>query len=108
MQIDIERNIVKFSSESAGEQAKLEELWKTLIDCAGTSRKLAPIGEYVPAKNKCSATFFIEGMNDEKTYTRITVENDCRCYCDTCNNFVDIRRGDAIPICCGKLMEIVE
>lgn len=109
MKIKIEKNIVDFQPENVNEKVQLEVLWKLLIDCVNKSGKLAPIGEYVPAKNKTSASFHIEGLETEKQeYAIIRVEQDCTCYCATCNRLMDLKKGDQIPVCCGKLMEIVE
>ena len=109
MKISIEKNIVDFSPESAIETAELEALWRLMIDCNDQSRKMVPIGEYVPVKNNGSASFHIEGLEAKKQeYTAIPAENDCRCYCATCDNFVDLKKGSPIPLCCGKLMEVID
>lgn len=109
MKLDINNNIVEFTPENPSEKSKLEELWKLLIDCAGISKKLAPIGEFTPEKNKNTASFFVEGLKtNTSTYIEVHVQNDCKVYCDTCNNLIDIKKGDPIPVCCGKIMEIVE
>lgn len=109
MKINIEKNIVDFSPENAEERKELEVLWRLLIDCADQSRKMVPIGEYVPSKNDKGASFHIEGLASEKHgYEAILVESDCTCYCATCNNFVAHKKGAPVPLCCGKLMEIVD
>ncbi len=109
MKISIEKNIVDFLPESANEKAQLESLWRLMIDCNDQSRKMVPIGEYVPAKSNKGASFHIEGIESKKRdYTSIPVESDCRCYCAVCNNFVDLKKGSPIPLCCGKLMEVID
>ena len=109
MKINIDKNLVEFKPENADEKAKLEELWRLVIDCAGISKKLVPVGEYVPAKNDKGASFFIEGLdNHTHTYSEIHAEKDCKCYCDICNKLMDLKKGDAIPLCCGKVMEIID
>ena len=109
MKIRIEKNIVDFSPESAHEKVELEALWRLIIDCNDQSRKMVPVGEYVPTKNNGGASFYIEGLESKKQeYTAIPAENDCRCYCATCNNFVDLKKGSPIPLCCGKLMEVID
>jgi len=70
---------------------------------------MVPVGEYIPKKNKF-ARFAIEGLmsGGHEQYPEIHVENDCRCYCQTCNKYVVLKKGDRIPPCCGKLMEILD
>jgi hypothetical protein len=109
MKINLEKNLVEFNPESAEEKAKMETIWRLLVDCVGSSRKLVPVGEYVPGKNSKGATFYIEGLADAgREYTEIHVEEDCVCYCSTCNKQVSLKKGDPIPLCCGKLMEIID
>ncbi len=59
MKIEIEKNIVRVTPEEGRESKELEALWKLLVDCEGLSKKLAPIGEFVPVK-KNEARFVIE------------------------------------------------
>lgn len=109
MKINIEKNLVEFSPEFPEEKAKLEAVWRILVDCNGTSKKLVPVGEYVPSKNNKGASFVIEDFDaNENTYTEIHTENDCKCYCSICNKQIDLKKGDPIPLCCGKLMEIID
>lgn len=109
MKINIDKNLIEFCPEHPEEKAKIEEIWRMMVDCAGYNKKMVPVGEYVPNKNDKGATFFIEGLQkEEQTYTEIHVDDDCRCYCGICNNFVDLKKGDPIPLCCGKRMEIIE
>ncbi len=109
MKIKIEKNVVDFSPENAEEKKELEVLWRLMIDCLDQSRKMVPIGEYVPIKNDKGASFQIEGLEPVKlAYTEIPVESDCTCYCDICNNFVKVSKGSPVPMCCGRLMEIVD
>ncbi len=110
MQINFEKNVVEFYPESAEEKSKIESLWKVLIDCNGTAKKLVPIGDYEPLKNHNAAMFLIEGLEkaEENKYVEVHVEEDCVCYCRNCNKQVNLKKGDAIPVCCGKVMEIIE
>lgn len=109
MRIDIDKNLVGFLPETAEEKAKVEALWKILIDCADRTRKLVPVGEYVPAKGSRAASFYIEGVEgNEQAHTVVRVERDCVVYCENCNKQVKLRAGDPIPVCCGKLMEIID
>jgi len=109
MQIDIDKGLVKCTPESAEEKAKLEQLWKLLIDCNGAAKKMSPVGEYVPSKGENTATFFIEGLPaGTNIYMPIIAQEDCQVICRTCNRIETIKKGEAIPICCGKIMEIVD
>ena len=108
MKIKIEKNLVEFAPETAQETASLEALWRLMVDCVKFNKKMVPIGEYIPQKNN-SASFMIEGLEiDHPLYPEIQVDHDCRCYCMICNRFVDLKKGDKIPPCCGQLMEIVD
>jgi len=109
MRIDIEKNLVEFTPERADETAKLQTLWRVLVDCARFNKKMVPVGEYIPKENSC-ARFAIEGMETKGVtdYPEVFVDKDCRCYCQTCNKYVMLKKGDRIPPCCGKLMEIMD
>ena len=106
MIINIERNLVEFTPERPDEKAKLMELWKLIVDCVRFNKKLVPVGEYIPEKNNL-ARFAIEGQ-EASEFAEIYVETDCRAYCQTCNKYVILKKGDRIPPCCGKLMEIID
>ncbi len=71
------------------------------------NQKLVPVGEYVPAKNN-TASFAVEGDKDGEEYPVVYVDKDCTCYCQTCNKYVNLKAGDRIPPCCGKLMELLD
>jgi hypothetical protein len=109
MRINIEKNLVEFTPENADESAKLQTLWRLLVDCARFNKKMVPVGEYIPQKN-AFARFAIEGMETKGVpdYPEIFVDKDCSCYCQTCNKYVMLKKGDRIPPCCGKLMEIMD
>ncbi len=59
MKIEINQNIVELSPENDTETKALEQVWQTIVDCVGDSKKLAPIGEFVPVKEN-KAKFVIE------------------------------------------------
>ena len=109
MQINIQKNLVELTPDNADETAKLEALWRLMVDCARFNKKMVPIGAYVPKDNNM-ARFAIEGMDSKATddYPEVYVDKDCRCYCQTCNKFVELKAGDRIPPCCGKLMEVLD
>ena len=56
----IDKNVVEFTPDSDKETKQLEELWRVIVDCARFSRRMVPIGEYLPAQ-KNMARFAIEG-----------------------------------------------
>lgn len=108
MKINIEKNLVEFTPENTKETKELEALWRLIVDCVRFNKKLVPIGEYVPQKDNF-ARFTIEGMADEdKDYVVAYADNDCKCYCQVCNKYVELKQGDQIPPCCGRLMEAVD
>ena len=110
MKINIEKQYVEFTPESSEETARLEALWLLLVDCARFNKKMVPMGEYVPkADDKKTARFAIEGATaDTQEYPDVRVETDCSCYCQTCNKYVNLKTGERIPPCCGKLMEVLD
>ncbi|MFH1153787.1 MAG: hypothetical protein V1793_08225 [Pseudomonadota bacterium] len=111
MKIVIDKNLVEFTPETADEKVKLESLWRTLVDCARFNKRMVPVGQYVPAVDTF-ARFAIEGISEpspgDDGYPRAYADSDCRCYCQTCNKYVELKRGDRIPPCCGKLMEVLD
>ena len=109
MKINIQKNLVELTPDNDDETAKLEALWRLMVDCVRFNKKLVPIGAYVPKDNNM-ARFAIEGLDSEKKdeYPEVYVDKDCRCYCQTCNKYVELKAGDRVPPCCGKLMEILD
>ncbi len=108
MKIDIEKNLVELTPERPDEKAKLLELWKIVVDCVRFNKKLVPVGEYIPEKSNI-ARFAIEGVDSSQTeFAEVYAETDCRAFCQTCNKYVMLKKGDRIPPCCGKLMEIID
>lgn len=111
MKIDVKNNLVEFTPETADEKNKLEALWRTVVDCVRFNKKLVPIGQYVPSEDSL-ARFAIEGDSTEtagaETYPEVYAQEDCTCYCQTCNKFATLKKGDRIPPCCGKLMEVLD
>jgi hypothetical protein len=85
MKITIDRNIIEVLPENTQEISSLETLWRILIDCVGESKKLTPIGEYIPGKNNL-ARFTIEGVDGGKTALSEQKSLDDGTYiCTTCN-----------------------
>ena len=106
MEIRIDKNVVEFTPDSESETKQLEELWRVIIDCARFSRKMVPIGEYIPSKRNM-ARFAIEGELSEEIHEKYA-EQEGRYVCLTCNKYVILKQGDQIPLCCGKLMEFYD
>jgi hypothetical protein len=109
MKINIDKNLVEFTPESSDEKVKLEALWRLVVDCVRFNKKLVPIGEYIAQKNDF-ARFAIEGFESDSqdVYPEVYAEKDCRCYCQTCNKYVELKKGERVPPCCGKVMEVLD
>jgi hypothetical protein len=106
MEIRIDKNVVEFTPDSESETKQLEELWRVIVDCARFSRKMVPIGEYIPTKRNM-ARFAIEGELSDEIPEKYA-EKEGRYVCLTCNKYVILKRGDQIPLCCGKIMEFYD
>lgn len=108
MKITFDKNVVDFIPENAAETAGMETLWRKIIDCAGTSKSLAPIGEYIPTK-KNQLSFVIEGGSGATTtWSDDKASEDCTYICAVCNKYMHVKAGDSLPLCCGKIMEPME
>jgi hypothetical protein len=59
MRIELEGTLVRMTPENDAEKDQLNGLWMILIDCVNRTRKLVPVGEYLP-KIKEVAVFNIE------------------------------------------------
>jgi hypothetical protein len=59
MKIELEGTLVKLIPETDREKTEMNQLWTILIDCAQYSRKLVPVGEYLPGMKEV-AVFHIE------------------------------------------------
>ncbi len=108
MKIVVDRNVVEFTPETPQETSDMEVLWRVVVDCVKDSKKMTPIGEYIPTKSNL-ARFVIEGIPGGKTeYTDNTVTSKCTVYCQVCNKYANLTSGDPVPICCGKPMENID
>jgi len=108
MKITIDRNVVELVPENTAETASMETLWRILIDCVNETKSLTPIGEFVPIKQNL-ARFTIEGVPGGKTVMSEQVsEEDCTYICDICNKYMHVKKGQELPLCCGKVMEAVD
>ena len=59
MKITQEKNLVEITPENSQETEQLNQLWKVIVDCNNTNKKLVPIGEFIPGKSDL-ARFAIE------------------------------------------------
>lgn len=59
MKLELEGTLVRMTPENDNEKKELNNLWRTLIDCVNKTRKLVPVGEYIP-RIKEVAVFNIE------------------------------------------------
>lgn len=108
MKINVDKNIIEFHPESREETEALVQVWRRLVDCMGTNKKITPIGEYIPEK-KNTAGFFIEGEPGGVTQPSENIAPaEGTYYCSTCNKYINLKKGDAIPLCCGRPMELLE
>ena len=109
MKIRIDKNIVTFTPEHAAEAAELEALWVKMGNCVGDNKSLQPIGVYIPGENK-AATFNIAGLSEaeKNAIPQIRAPYDSDVYCVTCNKTVQVKAGEVIPFCCGRMMEILD
>ena len=105
MKISVEKNVVELVPENNNETASLEILWRVIVDCIKESKKLVPIGEYVPSKENL-ARFVIEGVPGGKTqWSEQASPRDCTYYCAVCNKYKNVKNGETIPLCCSRIME---
>ncbi len=38
----------------------------------------------------------------------VKAQKDCAVYCPICHKILEIKAGETIPRCCGKVMEVME
>ncbi len=109
MKINLDKAIVEFIPETEVETAELEALWIKLGNCIGDDKKLSPIGVYQPG-DKNIARFHIGGLSEAEANAvpELRAPFDCTVYCLTCNKMQKVAKGDLVPICCGKVMEIMD
>ena len=109
MKIRIDKDIVTFTPEHAAEAAELEALWIKMGNCVGGNKSLEPLGVYIPTEDK-TAVFHIAGLSEEekKSVPVIRAPYDTDVYCVTCNKTVQVKAGEVVPFCCGRLMEILD
>jgi hypothetical protein len=59
MEIKVDKNLVSFVPANDQETEQLQSLWNLIVDCVKFNKKLVPVGEFVPQKEKI-ARFSIE------------------------------------------------
>ena len=59
MRIELDGTLVRITPETEQEKKEMNGLWRILIDCVNKTRKLAPVGEYIPGIKEV-AVFNIE------------------------------------------------
>ncbi|MGA7276757.1 MAG: hypothetical protein WBW79_02360 [Desulfocapsaceae bacterium] len=59
MKITRDNTLVELTPETEKEAQDLDALWKVIIDCVKTNKKLVPVGEYIPGQKEV-ARFNIE------------------------------------------------
>lgn len=105
MKITVDRNVVEFKPNGSQETAEMELLWRVIVDCMKENKKLVPIGEYIPQKENL-ARFTIEGIPGGTTQlSEQKAPSQGTYYCMTCNKYINLTKGNDIPLCCGKVME---
>ena len=111
MRIKLHKDMVEFIPESPAETAELEALWVRMGNCVGQDKHLAPIGVYDPRDSQRNvARFHIGGLSQAEANAApvVIAPYDTDVYCVTCNKTVHVKAGEQIPICCGKVMEILD
>ena len=92
-----------------------EEMWALLGAMEEKKRAtftlMEPIGVYEPRSGEANvARFHIGGMTEAEANANVELiaPYDTDVYCVTCNKTVHVKKGEKIPICCGKVMEILD
>ena len=106
MKIRLNKDVVEFTPENDAEAVELEALWIKMGNCVGNTKRLEPMGVYVRVENK-SAKFHIEGLSAEEVseIPQVLAPYDTDVYCYICNRTEHVKKGEPIPVCCGRLME---
>ncbi len=107
MKIHIDKSVVEFLPENEQETASMETLWRVVVDCAADNKRMTAIGEYIPSKQNL-ARFHIEGISGSTVYTEDKAVEECTVICTTCNKYMQLKGGDAVPMCCGRPMDTAD
>ncbi len=109
MKITIDKNVVEMVPENNEETSSLTALWRIMVDCLKDNKKLEPIGEYIPEKENL-ARFVLEGVKGGRTQYDTTQQAtvDATYFCSICNKYINVKAGDDLPLCCGRIMESID
>ena len=58
MKIRINQDIVEFTPENPAEKTELEALWIKMANCIGKTKRLEPMGTYIPSEDKTTLKVF--------------------------------------------------
>lgn len=105
MRIIVDKSVIEFNPESENETAQLSQVWNLLVDCVKFNKKIVPIGEFIPGQST-KARFVVEGEIDADA--PVYAPQDTTVYCQTCNKYFLVKKGDQIPLCCGRVMESLD
>ncbi len=111
MKIKLHKDMAEFIPENPVEMAELEALWVRMGNCVGDNKHLAPIGIFDPKDvERNVARFHIGGMTREEAAAApaLVAPYDTDVYCVQCNKTVHVKAGEQVPLCCGKVMEILD
>ena len=109
MKIRMDKDIVQCVPDNEAEAVALEALWIKMGNCVGGTKHLEPMGVYVRDQDK-AAKFHIEGLTESEVKENpvVLAPYDTDVYCSICNRTEHIKKGQPIPVCCGRLMEILD
>lgn len=98
MKIRINQDIVEFTPENPAEKTELEALWIKMANCIGKTKRLEPMGTYIPSEDR-TAMFHIEGLSKEETgaVPSVRAPYDTDVYCQTCNKTVHVKKARSSP-----------
>lgn len=106
MKIRIDGETVAFEPETQAEAMELELLVKTMGSGLKDGIHLTADGFY-SRRIDSSALFRLEGLagNEVKKGPLMPFEGDVYCY--TCGKKKHLKAGEPIPMCCGKVMDVL-
>ena len=106
MKIRIDGETVEFEPETQSEAMELELLVKTMGSGLKDGIHLVADGFY-SRRIDSSAKFRIEGLGADQAKSGPLMPFEGDVYCYTCGKKKHLMAGEPIPMCCGKLMEIL-
>ena len=106
MKIRIDGTKVEFEPETQSEAMELELLVKTMGNGLKDDIHLLSDGFYSRRIDSC-AKFRLEGIADGEVRNGPLMPFEGDVYCYTCGRKKHLKAGEPIPMCCGKIMEII-